>query len=215
MKNLATKIQLILVLPILLLSGSALAQSQDFSFHWAPGATIGDGDIPLPAAVEYDVFLKRGSGAEEKIATVFMDTTYVLSAEPGIVQRIRVCGIDANGRESVMSEWSDPIYFEGERGEGPPPAPELGGNYPNPFNPETRISYGVPIDLDDGTPMSLEIYNLQGMLVRTLDVERSPGWHNVVWDGTSNQGQTVSTGLYLTRYSCGSTVETNKMTLLK
>lgn len=66
-------------------------------------------------------------------------------------------------------------------------------NYPNPFNPTTRIRFGLP----GSSQISLKIFNVQGQLVRILSNEAlSAGFHELVWDGTNEQGQQVSSGVY-------------------
>lgn len=214
--NLTTRMRLLALLPLILLVSEAAAQSQDYHFHWSPCPQADDRGAPLPEAVEYEVWLRKGSGAEEKVGTVVGDTTFVLNAEPGVVQRIRVCGYDERGVPSEMSEWSDPVYFEANRSvPSVPSTGELRPNYPNPFNPETRIVYGIPEDLGEGDVVRLEIYALDGRRVRVLEAERTPGWHEVVWDGKDDRGQTTATGMYMTAFTCGTVVETNKMTMLK
>ena len=151
----------------------------------------------------------------ELVATV-SDTTYLYSAVSGVSQRIRVRGIDELGLKSVMSDWSDPIYFEvGGDIVTVPMGARLKPNYPNPFNPETRIVYGVPEDIQDSDVVRLEIFTVQGYLVRTLEIDRSPGWHEVVWNGRDNRGMVTSTGMYVTRFVVGNSVETGKMTMVK
>jgi hypothetical protein len=72
----------------------------------------------------------------------------------------------------------------------------LGANFPNPFNPETKISFEVPAGWT--APVTLRIFNVQGQLIRTLvEGVMPPGQHNILWNGKDNFGQTVSTGLYL------------------
>ncbi len=207
-----------LLVPILLV-GVATAQTVDYDLHWAPSPLIDGDGIVRPEAVAYEVYLRVGSGKSELIATV-SDTAYTLAAEPGVVQRLSVRAVDDEGRFSAMSANSDPIYFEAteedDRGlPGMPPVAELGDNYPNPFNPETRVVYGVPDNLKGDETMRLDIYNLQGQLVRHLDVERTPGWHEVMWDGKDDNGVVSSTGMYLTRFVVGSMVTTSKMTMVK
>jgi hypothetical protein len=143
------------------------------------------------------------------------DTTYTLSADPGIIHRIRVAGVDAAGNLSPLSEWSDPIYFEETRQNSVPGAAALQQNYPNPFNPETRVVYGIPADVTPRDRVQLDIFSVDGRLVRTMDVDRTPGWHEVVWDGTDDRGRVQATGLYVTRLVVGSMVETQKMTMVK
>ena len=96
-----------------------------------------------------------------------------------------------------------------------PGEPTLSPNYPNPFNPETRIAYSVPIDADPSARMALEIYNLRGQRIRSFDPDPSPGWHEVTWDGRDDRGLIQATGTYVTRYVCGDKVEVGKMTMVK
>lgn len=193
----------------------AAAETVAMAFHWEP-SPLEEGGVQHPAAAFYEVFLLRGADGEAFAATVD-DTTWVLEAESGVVQRIAVRGVDAEGNASPFSEWSDPVYFESRSDpQGAiPPAPDLGANYPNPFNPETRIVYGVPDDLAHGTAMRLEIYTIDGRRVRTLPVNASAGWHEVVWDGRDDLGQPSAAGTYITRYAAGTMVKTGKMTMVK
>lgn len=85
-------------------------------------------------------------------------------------------------------------------------------NFPNPFNPSTTLRYGIPEDAH----VSLIIYDVRGNVVRTLDSGlRSAGWYELVWDGRSNEGRTISTGLYLARIGAGEYNEVIKMLYLK
>ncbi len=192
----------------------ASAQNVAMDFHWAPCALVVDG-VPKPAAAFYEVFILRGADGEAFAATV-EDTVWTLDAEPDVMQRICVRGVDADGNASPFSEWSDPVYFEGQGTDGlVPPAPELPPNYPNPFNPETRIVYGVPENLDESATLRLEIFTVDGRRVRSFDVDRAAGWHEVAWDGRDDHGQPSAAGTYITRYAAGSLVKTGKMTMVK
>lgn len=192
----------------------ATAQIVSMEFHWNP-SPLEENGVQKPAAAFYEVFLLRGADGEAFAATV-EDTIWTLEAEPDVMQRICVRGVDAQGNPSPFSEWSDPVFFESQGGGGlVPPAPELEPNYPNPFNPETRIVYGVPEDLPDGEPMRLEVFTVDGRRVRTFDIDRSAGWHEVTWDGRDDHGQPSAAGMYVTRYAVGSLVRTGKMTMVK
>ena len=188
-------------------------------FGWAPCPTSDADGAPCAEAVRYEVYLQKSDPEEELLATVDDDTHYTLEAERGVVMRIRVVGYDSIGRASEPSEWSDPIYFDVERsGPGvgsPPEAAALNPNYPNPFNPETHIAYGVPEDMTPGVRTALEVYNLRGERVRTFDVDTSPGWHEVVWNGRDDRDRPQATGTYITRYMCGDRVQVGKMTMVK
>lgn len=93
----------------------------------------------------------------------------------------------------------------------------LGQNYPNPFNPETWIPY----QLEGATPVSIRIYNATGQLIRVLDM----GYKNagvylsrsraVYWDGKSEAGEQVSSGIYFYTIQAGDYTATRKMLMLK
>ena len=212
----ATIISQLSIILILILAGGAQAEIVDMNFHWSPSPVIDEEGNAFSVASYYEIWVKKGNAPEEMVASQRSDTTYALAAESGIVQRIRVRAVDASGRQSEFSEWSDPIYFEaGRASNGPPAMAQLRSNYPNPFNPETRIVYGVPESILDDDVARLEIYNVAGMRVRTLQIEAVPGWHEIVWDGTNDNGQTQATGMYVTRFLVGSVVTTNKMLMVK
>ena len=69
--------------------------------------------------------------------------------------------------------------------------------YPNPFNPETMISYSVRKD----GPVSIRIYSIDGRLVRTLkDGEFTPaGTHEVRWNGLDGAGNRVASGVFFVK----------------
>ena len=88
-------------------------------------------------------------------------------------------------------------------------------NYPNPFNATTTIAYMVPAGAA-GAQHKLEIYDIQGRLIRTLvDRAAEAGSHRVVWDGRDQGGQMVASGLYFYRLQAGSFMETRRLVLLK
>ncbi|MCL1827242.1 MAG: T9SS type A sorting domain-containing protein [Candidatus Cloacimonetes bacterium] len=88
----------------------------------------------------------------------------------------------------------------------------LNSNYPNPFNPETTISFGLPFTTD----VNLSIYNIKGQKVTTLINDKRPaGEHKITWNGTDDAGQSVSSGIYFYRLNTDRFTKTNKMVLLK
>ncbi len=164
-------------------------------------------------AVEYSVWVSRNGAPEELVATT-PDTLFTMPVEPGIDMRVRVQGVDDQGVASVMSDWSESVYYEKAVVGIPRPA-YLKPNFPNPFNPETTLRYLVPNDLSPGAPLSLEVYNVRGQRVRRLPVERTPGMHDVRWNGRDESDQPTASGLYIARLVVGTMVETGKMTLTK
>lgn len=89
----------------------------------------------------------------------------------------------------------------------------LGQNYPNPFGPSTTISYALP---GVGERVQLRIYNITGQLVRVLvDEPQESGVHIVQWDGRSDRGTMVSSGIYFCRLETGSASFVRKMVMLE
>jgi hypothetical protein len=92
------------------------------------------------------------------------------------------------------------------------PVLNIESNYPNPFNPETTISYSIP---NDGKVL-VSIYNLKGQKVKQLlNDNLIAGRHKVVWDGKNSSGQKVSSGLYLVKIKHDNTHRLHKMMLMK
>lgn len=88
----------------------------------------------------------------------------------------------------------------------------LGGNYPNPFNAKTLISFALP----QQSKVTLDIYNILGQKVRTLvDGTMPAGFQKVEWDGTDRNGLGVSSGVYLYKLTANDFVRVNRMTFLK
>jgi hypothetical protein len=86
-------------------------------------------------------------------------------------------------------------------------------NFPNPFNSETNITFGLNTPLN----VSLKIYGISGQLVKTLinDQQLEAKYHHVLWDGSNNQNNSVSTGTYFLRLSAGGEQKIMKMLYLK
>jgi hypothetical protein len=99
---------------------------------------------------------------------------------------------------------------------GSPATPErfaLHQNVPNPFNPTTTIHYEIPAG---GATVEIVVYDTAGRLVRTLvGGHHTAGVKSVTWDGTTDSGETVATGVYFYRMTAGNFVQTRKMLLIK
>jgi hypothetical protein len=88
-----------------------------------------------------------------------------------------------------------------------PQEPVLYPNYPNPFNPSTVIRYALPARSD----VTVTVYNALGQRITLLVREtQEPGYHQVKFDGAG-----LSSGVYFYRLQAGSSVQTNRMVLLK
>jgi hypothetical protein len=139
----------------------------------------------------------------------------------GAYTKNQVCALYAGKPSSVNFEnlyfdnggWVDVEEQTGE--EELIPRFSLSNNYPNPFNPATRIRYTVH---GRQTPFrtTLKIYNIRGQLVRTLvDEPEQAGTYEVTWDGRDEKGDEVSSGVYLYRLEAGDFSEAKKMVLMR
>ena len=86
-------------------------------------------------------------------------------------------------------------------------------NYPNPFNPETTISFSVTQNSDF---VNLEVYNIKGQKVKTLINEQlQKGKHSIIWSGLDKNNKSVSSGIYLYKIKAGNQESVKRMLLLK
>lgn len=85
-------------------------------------------------------------------------------------------------------------------------------NFPNPFNPSTRI----PFELTHGGRVVLSVYDVAGRRVRAvLDRELPAGLHEAEWDGKDDAGRGAASGVYFYRMQAGAKTETRRMVLVK
>ena len=86
------------------------------------------------------------------------------------------------------------------------------GNYPNPFNPTTTIIF----NLDKRENVKVEIFNHLGERIRTItEAELSPGENRVFWNGSNDDNNFVSSGIYIYKISTNSKSLFGKMILQK
>ncbi|MBP2681544.1 MAG: Por secretion system C-terminal sorting protein, partial [Candidatus Krumholzibacteriota bacterium] len=91
---------------------------------------------------------------------------------------------------------------------------ELEQNSPNPFNPVTTVRFTIAVR----GRVSLKIFNVAGQLVKTLvDAEMSPRpeGFSIDWNGRTDTGEPVSSGVYFYRLTAGGFSDTKKMVYLK
>jgi hypothetical protein len=97
-----------------------------------------------------------------------------------------------------------------------PRAFALSQNYPNPFNPSTTISFEIPGSSSIKQRVILTVYDVRGRRVKTLvDSDLDSGSHRIHWDGRSDRGESVASGIYLYTLKTGGEIFIRKMTILK
>ena len=127
-------------------------------------------------------------------------TLAATSAMDGTVSSSETVTTTATG--SAAGEWEGIV----------PGVFKLFQNYPNPFNPTTRIEF----TLEQASEVRLEVYNVLGQKIKTLlDGYLPNGSHEAEWDGTTESGAKVSSGIYFYRLSTNEFSRTRKMMLMK
>ena len=97
-------------------------------------------------------------------------------------------------------------------GEEPPAAISFAGATPNPVLERARFEFALP----QPGPVRLELFDLNGRLVRTLVEGRfEAGRHEVPWDGTGRDGARLGAGLFWARFEAGGKALTKRVTVLR
>lgn len=85
-------------------------------------------------------------------------------------------------------------------------------NFPNPFNPTTRIRY----QLATAGQVALRVYDVRGRLVRTLvQAGQEIGFYEVRWDGLDDEKRSVASGVYIYRLMAASVEQSRKLVIVR
>ncbi|MCB0731474.1 MAG: T9SS type A sorting domain-containing protein [Ignavibacteriae bacterium] len=128
----------------------------------------------------------------------------IISADPSVTDQIEIDDV-------VVRIVGDPVAVD-ETLSNIPSSFDLKNNYPNPFNPTTNIEFSlVKSDLT-----TLKVYSITGELVRTLvNSELNAGSYNYVFNGRNDNGQELSSGMYIYELVSGANISAKKMFLIK
>ena len=111
------------------------------------------------------------------------------------------------GQTMLLSQWTGTVGVEDT-----PPTFRLLGNWPNPFNPSTRIAFELPAQGE----IELVVFDVSGRRIAVLaDGTWPAGRHIVDWDGRDESGRAVASGVYFYRLVAGKYIENKKMILLR
>ena len=123
-----------------------------------------------------------------------------------------VTAVYTDGESEMSNTYETYIEVSDDDLNDAPVKTTLWRNFPNPFNPETNISFS----LEYLQKVDISIYNVRGQLVKKLvnnDFEK--GFHSIIWDGKDNNGNNVVSGVYFYQMRADDFVETRRMILLK
>jgi hypothetical protein len=165
------------------------------------------GTMILPGGASFEALRVRESTTSSGITDVYylfvsksgaQVSLFASDPNPPLSGAIDLEGYSYNGPFTVTSV---------EQIDGLPNNYYLGQNFPNPFNPSTKISWQSPVN----SHQTLKIYDILGNEVATLVNEyKAAGAYNATFDASG-----LASGIYLYRLQAGSFVETKKMILLR
>ena len=170
-----------------------------------------------------------------EISSVDMNILEDISIEISIPERyldldywkFRVYSIDENSIIEDITSWSKEsmaigsltelkdvaLYYDAQAELELPNDIDLIGNYPNPFNPSTRIYYIVK---QNSSSVKISILDLLGREVRVLyDGINDIGYHELSWDGNSRDGTPLGSGIYFINASINQDHKYRKVMKLK
>jgi hypothetical protein len=137
-----------------------------------------------------------------------------VSANPSLLMEPAITGILSDTVDLTIQHFDDLGWFSPRVApvEDVPALARLDANYPNPFNPTTRIVFS----LKASGPVTLEVFDARGRLVRTLVDERlEAAEHQVTWNGRDQGGRQVASGVYLYRLTAPGFQDSRRMVLMK
>ena len=121
------------------------------------------------------------------------------------------CIID-NTTQRVRTHWVNTIFMELDESAPVADKFELMGNYPNPFNPETKIRFST----ERNSNVEVTIYSLLGEKVNTIqNGPMNAGTYNITWYGQDISGNKVPSGVYFYEVRSDNRTAKGKMLLLK
>ena len=161
------------------------------------------------------VALQVTNSGQDHYAVDLSAGRYVVEAgqwrDDRLVRAWRVGRVEIDG-PSTWNVRLDPGATAVEERVAPQPRFALEQNYPNPFNGTSVIPFAV----GGAGPVSLAIYNAVGQRLRHMQwVVPAAGRYQFVWQGRTDGGQRVSSGVYFYRLQAGSRVSTRRLVLVQ
>jgi hypothetical protein len=168
------------------------------------------GDARGPARLQ----LAHGSRLPEEFSLVVRDPqsgqAFAMDPREGVVLPRSLSG----GEETFELLVGSPAWLQEEAGQAEilPGRVRLAQNAPNPFNPETKIAFALPVPAF----ARLTVHDAAGRRVATLCAqELSAGEHRLSWNGRDGDGRAAASGLYFYRLEAGGEILTRRMLLVR
>jgi hypothetical protein len=209
-------------LPIQLSSFSAARTDNAIKLQWTTQSEIDNlgfevyraegekSEFQLIASYQWDDDLKGlGNSATGKTYT-FVDRQITANR----AYQYRLADVSVNGVRTFHPILKVPV--EQTQNDLTPASFKLHANYPNPFNPTTTLEVDVPANRNLSRHIKITIYNSLGEQVKILhNGALTPGQHRLVWDGRSDEGVQMPSGMYIARMQAGAFSQSVKMHLIR
>ncbi len=215
-------------LPISLASFAAIAGDGQVTLRWVTESEVDNVGFEVLRSMEkdgeYTVISSYVNNPDLK-GQVNSNTRHVYRYVDGLVANgftywYKLVDVDLNGKRTYHGPVSAVPNVKGIQvvadGVELPEKFALHRNYPNPFNPETHLSFDIPALNSNTTEATLVVYNTLGQKVKVLyEGDITPGRYQVTLDGTNEAGQRVPSGVYFALFKTPYYQKSVKMMLLK
>jgi len=169
--------------------------------HDPPGA--GQAEWQTIASFQTSQNLQSQGNTSSRTEYAFTDVT----AQSGTTYQYRLSDVDTDGNIAVLDILEITMKIQN------PDETQLEPPFPNPFNPQTKISY----KLAEQSSVTLNVYDVNGRLVSRLlqNIQQSPGSYSIHWLGKDDLGRQAASGTYILRLNAGDFVQSQKVLLMR
>ena len=198
--------------------GATITENEQLSYSLPPKPPIGGKDIRFSGDTKLctsdDCLIEVMNDKQPLVVECDIKDGEIWELYPVIAGEIKWSEIiSITGQKQItLAAHSDQWVLRKSTSPQTPTVFALHSNYPNPFNPATRILYDVPQE----THIRLTVYDLLGSEVSTLvNKIEQPGFKTIIWNGRDHSGRPLSSGIYISRLETKTFSFSKKMLLLK
>jgi hypothetical protein len=181
-----------------------------------PGAAVVEGDV-FANNSRGSLFFSRTEPGRVEVASGRVGREWSARGDAELVTvRFMTLTEDPGQIEVLGGQFVNSAYqantMRVEKAQALPKVAALHQNFPNPFNPSTEIRFDIP----NAREVQLRVFNQLGQTVRTLvDSRMKAGTYRIKWDGKTEAGNSISSGVYFYSLEAGEFSQIRKMTLVK
>jgi hypothetical protein len=181
-----------------------------------PGAAVVEGDV-FANNSRGSLFFSRNEPGRVEVASGRVGREWSARGDAELVTvRFMALTEDPGQIEVLGGQFVNSGYqantMRVEKAQALPQIAALHQNFPNPFNPSTEIRFDIPTARE----VQLRVFNQLGQTVRTLvDNRMKAGTYRIKWDGKTEAGNSISSGVYFYSLEAGDFSQIRKMTLVK